>query len=54
MIVFRYPLNLKETCIKRVIGAPDDRVRLRAKQVFVNGEAPAEPYEVTIPGAGAA
>ena len=52
IIVFRYPLNLKETYVKRVIGVPGDRVRLRAKQSFVNGQALAEPYKVTIPGAG--
>jgi len=44
VIVFRYPIDLKETYVKRVIGVPGDRVRLENKQVFVNGRRLSEPY----------
>ena len=44
VIVFRYPVDLKETYVKRVIGVPGDHVRLENKQVFVNGRRLKEPY----------
>ena len=44
IIVFRYPLNIKEDYVKRVIGVPGDRVRMVNKQVFVNGQPLKEPY----------
>jgi signal peptidase I len=52
VIVFRYPLNLRENYVKRVIGVPGDRVRIRAKQVFVNGRPLEEPYKVVRSGLG--
>lgn len=45
VIVFRYPRNLKETYVKRAIGVPGDRIHIRDKQVYVNGQALAEPYK---------
>jgi signal peptidase I len=44
IIVFRYPLNIRENYVKRVIGIPGDRIRLVNKQVWLNGKALAEPY----------
>jgi signal peptidase I len=37
IIVFRYPVDIKQTFVKRVIGMPGDRVRIENKAVFVNG-----------------
>lgn len=38
VIVFRYPKNPSLDYIKRVIGAPGDRLEYRNKTVYVNGE----------------
>jgi signal peptidase I len=46
IIVFRYPLNIKEDYVKRVIGMPGDRIRLVNKQLFLNGTKLDEPYTV--------
>ena len=45
IIVFRYPLNIKEDYIKRVIGVPGDRIHLVNKQVYLNGKKLDEPYK---------
>ncbi len=42
IIVFEYPLNPDQDFIKRVVGLPGDRIEIRNKRVFVNGE----PFEV--------
>jgi signal peptidase I len=44
IVVLRYPLDLRENYVKRVIGLPGDRVRIADKRVFVNGAALDEPY----------
>jgi len=44
IIVFRYPVNIHDTFVKRVIGVPGDRIRLVNKQVYRNGEKLNEPY----------
>ena len=44
IIVFRYPLDIKQTFVKRCIGLPGDRIRLQDKQLFLNGKAVKEPY----------
>ncbi len=46
IIVFRYPVNPSETWVKRVIGVPGDHIRIRDKQLYVNGRALHEPYKV--------
>jgi signal peptidase I len=46
IIVFRYPINIKEDYVKRVIGVPGDRIHLVDKQVFLNGKKLNEPYTV--------
>ncbi len=45
IIVFRYPVDIKQTFVKRVIGVPGDRIRIENKQVFVNGVKLNEPYK---------
>jgi len=44
IIVFRYPIDIKQTFVKRCIGVPGDRIRLVNKQLFLNGKAVREPY----------
>lgn len=46
IIVFRYPLDPGTYFVKRLIGVPGDRIRLRDKQVYRNGTALQEPYAV--------
>jgi signal peptidase I len=45
IIVFRYPIDLKQTLVKRAIGLPGDRIRILNKQVYLNGQALREPYK---------
>jgi signal peptidase I len=44
IVVFRYPRDTRKSFIKRVIGLPGDRIRIRSGQVFVNGQELSEPY----------
>jgi signal peptidase I len=46
VIVFRFPLDLREVYVKRVIAVPGDQVRIVDKQVVLNGRAIEEPYKV--------
>ena len=46
IIVFHDPVDSALHLVKRVIGLPGDRLRLRAGQVFINGHALTEPYAV--------
>jgi signal peptidase I len=46
IIVFRYPVEIKQTYVKRVIGMPGDRIRVEAKTVYLNGRALRESYKV--------
>ena len=45
IIVFRYPIDISQTFVKRVIGVPGDRIRIVNKQVFLNGRELDEPYK---------
>jgi signal peptidase I len=47
IIVFRYPIDIKQTFVKRVIGIPGDRIRVVNKQVYLNGKPLTEPYKFT-------
>ncbi len=38
IIVFRYPEDEDKDFIKRIIGVPGDRIEIRSKVVFINGE----------------
>jgi len=44
IIAFRYPEDIRQTFVKRVIGLPGDRIRLENKQVIRNGQKLDEPY----------
>jgi signal peptidase I len=44
IIVFRYPVDIKQTFVKRCIGIPGDRLRLVNKQLVLNGHPVKEPY----------
>jgi len=44
VIVFRYPMDIRQNFVKRVIGVPGDRIRIVDKVVYVNGRALTEPY----------
>jgi signal peptidase I len=50
IIVFRYPLDISQNYVKRVIGVPGDHIHLEDETVFVNGKRMEEPYKVLIPG----
>ena len=49
IIVFRYPLDVRQSYVKRVIGVPGDRIRFVDKQLILNGRRVEEPYKVVIP-----
>ena len=44
IIVFMFPEDETKDFIKRVIGLPGDRVEVRDKNVFINGQPLSEPY----------
>ena len=44
IVVFRYPEDIRQTYVKRVIGLPGDRLHLADKQVIRNGRRLLEPY----------
>jgi signal peptidase I len=44
MVVFTYPIDRRQTQVKRVIGAPGDRIRISGKTVYRNGAPLDEPY----------
>jgi signal peptidase I len=46
IIVFRYPLDIKQNYVKRCIGLPGDHIRIVERQLYVNGKAMNEPYKV--------
>ncbi len=45
IIVFRYPVDIKQTFVKRVIGLPGDKIRVVNKNVYINGTKLKEPYK---------
>jgi signal peptidase I len=44
IIVFRYPVDIQQTFVKRCIGVPGDHIKLMNKQLILNGKAVQEPY----------
>jgi len=46
IIVFRYPLDIKEDYVKRAIGVPGDHIKLVNKQLWLNGHPVDEPYAI--------
>jgi len=41
VVVFRWPGNLSEAWVKRVVGLPGDRVQMRRGQLVINGQVAA-------------
>lgn len=46
IIVFRYPVDITQTFVKRVIGVPGDHIKIIDQQVYRNGKKLIEPYVV--------
>jgi signal peptidase I len=46
IIVFKYPPNIRENYIKRVVGVPGDRIKVVNKDLYINGKKVDEPYVV--------
>ncbi len=46
IIVFRYPVDISQTFVKRCMGVPGDRIRIINKQVYLNGVKLDEPYAI--------
>jgi len=44
IIVFRYPMDISQTFVKRCIGVPGDRIKLVEKTLWLNGQPVDEPY----------
>jgi signal peptidase I len=44
IIVFRYPVDISQTFVKRVIGVPGDRIKMINRIVYRNGVRLNEPY----------
>ena len=44
LMIFHYPVDPHEYLIKRVVGVPGDRIRLRSGRVWIDGQPLAEPY----------
>jgi len=44
VIVFRYPMDIRQNFVKRVIGVPGDHIHIVDKVVYVNGKALTELY----------
>jgi signal peptidase I len=45
IIVFRYPMDIRQTFVKRVVGVPGDHIKIVRKQLFLNGKEVSEPYK---------
>jgi signal peptidase I len=46
IVTFEYPLHREAIFTKRVVAIAGDTVEIRAKRLFVNGDAVAEPYAI--------
>jgi signal peptidase I len=51
VVVFHYPVNPSMHLVKRVIGLPGDRLKLRDGRVYIDDAPLAEPYAVYRPSA---
>ena len=49
IVVFHDPVDPSLHLVKRVIGLPGDRIRLRGGRVYINGNPISEPYAVYRP-----
>ncbi len=46
IIVFRYPVDITQTFVKRVIGQPGDHLKIINQIIYRNGKALTEPYVI--------
>ena len=46
VVVFRYPVEPQHNFIKRVIGLPGDKVKIKEGEVYLNGETIKEEYKL--------
>ena len=46
IIVFRYPMDIRQTFVKRVMGVAGDHLGLENKSLYLNGKKLDEPYVV--------
>lgn len=44
IVVFRYPVDLDQIFVKRIVGVPGDRLRIVDKRLWINGSPVTEPY----------
>ncbi len=44
IIVFRYPIDINQNFVKRVMGVPGDHIKIVDKVVYLNGRKLDEPY----------
>jgi signal peptidase I len=44
VIVFRYPMDIQQNYVKRLMGVPGDHIKVVNKVVYLNGHALVEPY----------
>ncbi len=51
IIVFRWPPDISQNYVKRVIGVPGDRLRIVDKRLWLNGREVDEPYVIHKSGA---
>ena len=51
LIVFHYPVDPALHLVKRIVGLPGDRLRLRDGRVLIDGRALSEPYAFYRPSA---
>lgn len=49
IIVFHNPLDANDHLVKRTIGQPGERIRLRGGRVLINSQPIEEPYAIYIP-----
>ncbi len=49
LVVFHYPVDPKLHLVKRVVGLPGERIRMRGGRLLVNGKVIDEPYAYYTP-----
>ncbi len=49
IVVFYWPVDPSKDLVKRVVGLPGDRIRLRGGRVFIDEQPLAEPYALYTP-----
>jgi signal peptidase I len=44
VVVFPYPIDARQSFIKRIVGLPDETIQIRRGLLYVNGNRVREPY----------